>query len=222
MSLFGRLACGPTLVLSGCFLSLFATPMLNRPSSNRRFFRGASRPSSRPFTSRPTTDQSRPDTSRPTTGQSRPWTAQTRPGTARPTTAASVRQDGSHVIALLEGRGIAREVGMAALDRETGRVMLVQVNSSLIYLFDTALNVFTARGLPNICKDSSPNAPSPAGPGPRPRHLSFTFGWLTTIHACRIYIRRVPWSTRRAYWEKILERNRRYVAPIPSSHTEAE
>ncbi|KAJ7938405.1 muts domain V-domain-containing protein [Mycena leptocephala] len=108
--------------------------MLNRPSSNRRFFRGASRPSSKPFTSRPTTGQSRPDTSRPTTGQSRPWTAQTRPGTARPTTAASVRQDGSHVIALLEGRGIAREVGMAALDRETGRVMLVQLADCQTYV----------------------------------------------------------------------------------------
>ncbi|KAJ7938393.1 muts domain V-domain-containing protein [Mycena leptocephala] len=74
------------------------------------------------------------DTSRPTTGQSRPWTAQTRPGTARPTTAASVRQDGSHVIALLEGRGIAREVGMAALDRETGRVMLVQLADCQTYV----------------------------------------------------------------------------------------
>ncbi|KAF8192659.1 muts domain V-domain-containing protein [Mycena galopus ATCC 62051] len=99
--------------------------MLKRPSSNRRFFRGASRP---------TTAQSRPDTSRPTSGQSRPWTAQTRPGTARPTTAPSVRQDGSYVIALLEGRGVAREVGMAALDRETGRVMLVQLADCQTYV----------------------------------------------------------------------------------------
>ncbi|KAJ7160996.1 muts domain V-domain-containing protein [Mycena filopes] len=100
-------------------------PMLTRPSSNRRFFRGASRP---------TTGQSRPDTSHPTTSQTRPWTAQTRPGTARPTTAASVRQDGSYVIALLEGRGVAREVGMAALDRDTGRVMLVQLADSQTYV----------------------------------------------------------------------------------------
>ncbi|KAJ6554549.1 muts domain V-domain-containing protein [Mycena capillaripes] len=108
--------------------------MLNRPSSNRRFFRGASRPSSRPFTSRPTTGQSRPGTSRPTTDQTRPLTAQTRPGTARPTTAASVHQDGSYVIALLEGRGVAREVGMAALDRDTGRVMLVQLADCQTYV----------------------------------------------------------------------------------------
>ncbi|KAJ7042872.1 muts domain V-domain-containing protein [Mycena alexandri] len=109
-------------------------PMLTRPSSDRRFFRGASRPPSRPFTSRPTTVQSRPDTSRPATSQTRPWTAQTRPGTARPTTAASVRQDGTYVIALLEGRGVAREVGMAALDRDTGRVMLVQLADCQTYV----------------------------------------------------------------------------------------
>ncbi|KAJ7270710.1 muts domain V-domain-containing protein [Mycena haematopus] len=108
--------------------------MLKRPSSTRRFFRDASRPSSRPFPSRPTTAQSRPDTSRPTSDQSRPWTAQTRPGTARPTTAGTARQDGSYVIALLEGRGVAREVGMAALDRETGRVMLVQLADCQTYV----------------------------------------------------------------------------------------
>ena len=34
------------------------------------------------------------------------------------------------MIALLEGRGVAREVGMAALDRDTGKVMLVQVRLS--------------------------------------------------------------------------------------------
>ncbi|KAJ7701550.1 muts domain V-domain-containing protein [Mycena rosella] len=94
--------------------------MQSRPSSTRQPFSGA-RSSSIPFTSRPTTGHSRPDTSRSTT---RPWTGQTRPGTARPTTAASVRHEGSYVIALLEGRGVAREVGIAALDRDTGRVML--------------------------------------------------------------------------------------------------
>lgn len=59
----------------------------------------------------------------------RPWTAQsTRAGTARPTTAAStVRQDGTYVIAVLEGRGVAREVGMAALDKDTGKAILSQV-----------------------------------------------------------------------------------------------
>ncbi|KAJ7452111.1 DNA mismatch repair protein MutS [Mycena galericulata] len=94
--------------------------MLDRTSSSRRPFRGPSRPSSRP--------------SRPTTGQTRPWTAQTRPGTARPTTAASVRHEGSYVIALVEGRGVAREVGIAALDRETGRVMLVQLADCQTYV----------------------------------------------------------------------------------------
>jgi DNA mismatch repair protein MSH4 len=65
-------------------------------------------------------------TTRPTTA--RPRTGQSRPATARPQTAASVRHEGSYVIAVFEGRGVAREVGMAAIDRETGKVMLVQVN----------------------------------------------------------------------------------------------
>lgn len=55
----------------------------------------------------------------------------TRPGTARPQTAASTRHEGSYVIALLESRGVAHEVGIAAMDRDTGRVMLVQVGSEL-------------------------------------------------------------------------------------------
>jgi len=71
--------------------------------------------------------------SRPWTGQSgnnstnRAWTEQSRPATARPQTAASVHHDGSYVVAVLEGRGISREVGIAALDKDTGKVMLVQV-----------------------------------------------------------------------------------------------
>jgi hypothetical protein len=46
-----------------------------------------------------------------------------------PTTAATSHYEAQHsfIIALLEGRGIAREVGMAVLDRDTGRVMLIQV-----------------------------------------------------------------------------------------------
>ncbi len=73
-------------------------------------------------------------TTRPWTGQSRsasiarPRTAQSRPGTAQATTAATSRYEASFIIALLEGRGIAREVGIAALDRDTGRVMLIQVS----------------------------------------------------------------------------------------------
>ena len=70
-------------------------------------------------------------TSRPWTGQSRATSltrphTQSRPGTAH-TTAANSRHDTSFVIALLEGRGIAREVGIAALDRDTGRAILIQV-----------------------------------------------------------------------------------------------
>lgn len=70
-------------------------------------------------------------TSRPWTGQSRATSltrphTQSRPGTA-PTTAAISRHDAGFVVALLEGRGIAREVGIAALDRDTGRAVLIQV-----------------------------------------------------------------------------------------------
>ena len=58
---------------------------------------------------------------------SRPITGQSRPATARPQTAASTRHDSCYIIALFEGRGVAREVGLAALNRETGQVILVQV-----------------------------------------------------------------------------------------------
>jgi DNA mismatch repair protein MSH4 len=72
-------------------------------------------------TTRPWTGQSRATSvTRPRTGQSRPCTAQA------PTTAAT-RYEASFIIALLEGRGVAKEVGIAALDRDTGRVMLIQV-----------------------------------------------------------------------------------------------
>jgi DNA mismatch repair protein MSH4 len=78
---------------------------------------------------------SRPDTAdsitsfsmeiaRPRTGHS----MTTRPATARPTTAASTtRHEASYVVALLEGRGVSREIGMAALDKDTGICVLVQV-----------------------------------------------------------------------------------------------
>lgn len=89
----------------------------------------ASRPTSTMSASRPWTGQSaRTSTVRPTTGQSRP-------GTGRPTTAASSRYEGSFVLAVLEGRGVAREVGIAALDRDTGRVMLIQVRRLFLYRF---------------------------------------------------------------------------------------
>ncbi|KAJ3820212.1 muts domain V-domain-containing protein [Lentinula raphanica] len=79
--------------------------------------------SSRPASRRPLTAGQ----NRPRTGQSRPWTGQSRVSTARPQTSASTRYEGSFVIALLEGRGLGREVGLAALDADTGRVVLVQV-----------------------------------------------------------------------------------------------
>ena len=79
--------------------------------------------------SRPTTNTTRPWTSqsRSYSTEQRPWTAQSRPTTARSQTATSVRHEGSYVVAVLEGRGISREVGIAALDKDTGRVVLVQV-----------------------------------------------------------------------------------------------
>ncbi|KAF8972583.1 muts domain V-domain-containing protein [Flammula alnicola] len=76
--------------------------------------------SSRPTTNRPWTDQSRPYS---TSGRSRPWTGQSRPTTARPQTAASIRHE-----------GVSREVGIAALDRDTGKVMLVQVADCQTYV----------------------------------------------------------------------------------------
>jgi DNA mismatch repair protein MSH4 len=71
----------------------------------------------------------------PTTAYStRPYTGQSRPATARPTTAASTRYDGSEIVAVLEGRGVSREVGIATLDKDTGHVILVQVCRRRIYL----------------------------------------------------------------------------------------
>ena len=94
--------------------------------------------------------------SRPWTGQSRatsatrPRTGQSRPGTAQaPTTAGTSRYEASFIVALLEGRGVAREVGMAALDRDTGRVMLIQVEVPVVVHSGT-------RGL--IAKRSLPTA----------------------------------------------------------------
>ncbi|KAI0245681.1 muts domain V-domain-containing protein [Lactifluus subvellereus] len=81
------------------------------------------------------------DATRPWTGQSRatsaprPRTGQSRPGTVQaPTTAVTSRYEASFLVALLEGRGVAREVGMAALDRDTGRVMLIQLADCQTYV----------------------------------------------------------------------------------------
>ncbi|KIK43853.1 hypothetical protein CY34DRAFT_680561 [Suillus luteus UH-Slu-Lm8-n1] len=81
---------------------------------------------------RPESGQSRPYTRQ--TSASRPWTAQSRPGTARPQTTASTMHDASFVIALIESRGMAHEVGMAALDKDTGRVMLIQLSDCSTYV----------------------------------------------------------------------------------------
>lgn len=42
--------------------------------------------------------------------------------------------DASFVIALIESRGMAHEVGMAALDKDTGRVMLIQARARLLLI----------------------------------------------------------------------------------------
>lgn len=54
-----------------------------------------------------------------------------RPTSARPQTSASSRPEGHSIVALLEGRGISREIGMATLNPDTGRATMVQVRSSL-------------------------------------------------------------------------------------------
>jgi len=60
---------------------------------------------------------------------------QSGPGTAlAPTTGAISRFEANFIIALLEGRGIAREVGIAALDRDTGRAMLIQLADCQTYV----------------------------------------------------------------------------------------
>jgi DNA mismatch repair protein MSH4 len=80
--------------------------------------------------SRPT----RNATSHPWTSQSQfystdkcPLIAPSRPTTARPQTATSVRYEGSYVAAVLECRGVFTEIGIATLDKDTGKVVLVQV-----------------------------------------------------------------------------------------------
>ena len=60
-----------------------------------------------------------------------PTTPLLRPASARPQTAASSRPECSYIVAILEGRGISREIGMAALNPETGRATMVQVRKDL-------------------------------------------------------------------------------------------
>lgn len=83
-------------------------------------------------TTRPFTAQDR------STGSFRPATSQSRPGTrastGRPRTAASTRHEASYVVAIFESRGIAHEVGIAAMDKDTGRVVLVQLADCPTYV----------------------------------------------------------------------------------------
>ncbi|KIM39112.1 hypothetical protein M413DRAFT_419584 [Hebeloma cylindrosporum] len=90
------------------------------------------------MSSRPTTDTTAhrhwTSQSRSYSTDKRPWTAQSRPTTARPQTATTIRHEGSYVVAVLEGRGVSREVGIAALDKDTGKVMLVQIADCQTYV----------------------------------------------------------------------------------------
>ncbi|KAG8742868.1 MutS protein msh4 [Ceratobasidium sp. 428] len=73
--------------------------------------------------------------SRPGSSASRPRTAGSRPSIGRPTTGASTNGDqSSYVVAVLEGRGVAREIGMAALDKATGRCVLFQIPDCQTYV----------------------------------------------------------------------------------------
>lgn len=53
---------------------------------------------------------------------------------SRPITAISTRNEAAYVLAVLEGRGIGREVGLAALDKDTGKMMLVQLADCQTYV----------------------------------------------------------------------------------------
>ncbi|KAF8508765.1 muts domain V-domain-containing protein [Gautieria morchelliformis] len=56
---------------------------------------------------------------------------------ARPQTAASVNtghREASYIVAVIEGRGISREIGIAALDKDTGKTVLIQVADCQTYV----------------------------------------------------------------------------------------
>lgn len=127
--------------------------------------------------SRPATGLSPRQASRPVSrqpGQAKPWSAQSRPSTARPQTSVSARHEGSFVIALLEGRGAGREVGLAALDKDTGRVALAQVCSTDVNAFTKNLNCFTALRLSNLCQDTTSNTSTQAQPDSCSRYISLS------------------------------------------------
>lgn len=89
---------------------------------------------------------------RPARNTPRPQTGAERPSTGRPATAVSTNGDFSnYVVAVLEGRGnscffnyfhyaeaehrqgVAREIGIAALDKTTGHCVLFQVSLPRIH-----------------------------------------------------------------------------------------
>jgi hypothetical protein len=164
--------------------------------------------------SRPTSawQSSQAPTSRPLTA--RPRTGQSRPETARPRTAASTRHEGSYVVAVFEGRGIAREVGMAAFDKDTGRVMLIQVHdddaSSFVHDMYLMQRVLPASGLSDVRENAASDAPPHAICHLGPRYL---LGWWRCVveevgfDVCvgAVYSRRVSRSTCRTCREEVLE-----------------
>ncbi len=90
-------------------------------------------------------------------------TSYSRPGTARPQTSASSRYEGTYIVAIVESRGVGREVGIAALDKETGRVSLVQVNEASVPRHDMLSSktpVSTACRLADLRQDAPSSAAS--------------------------------------------------------------
>ncbi|KAI9001578.1 muts domain V-domain-containing protein [Gaertneriomyces semiglobifer] len=123
-----------------------ATRSISRGSSKlpsaavRSNQQGSSRNSYGTGTSDSYNSTSRPDTAatsittstRPETRRSRPGTSRSRPGTSRSTNADT--SDGYYVLAISEGRGVASEVGIAAIDLHSNECLLFQVADSQTYL----------------------------------------------------------------------------------------
>ena len=86
-----------------------------------------------------------------------------RPTTTRPTTSSG--DDGARVIALLPARGAGRDVGLVALEVDTGHAHLTQVRPSLPTEPRRSLRADTAR------------SPSP--------QFADSPTWVKTLHHCR-------------------------------------
>ena len=63
-------------------------------------------------------------------------------------------------MAVIEGRGVGKEIGIAALDKDTGRVALVQVCvlSAHILTLLRSTDGAQARRLPDLRQDITPDA----------------------------------------------------------------